>query len=91
LIYAVKKNYSPKDQKGLVQIKGAAYKEGIVTSLTRYPDCTAWLAYEGGSYKFANRSGCGAIWKSKADRMIGDFYVKKRPKIPWEKRAKRPC
>jgi hypothetical protein len=66
-------SYSPKDRKGFLRIKGVAAKEGDNTS--RYPDCAVWIEYEDGSYKFPNRSGCRAIWKTKADRMIEDFFI----------------
>ncbi|CAI6342331.1 unnamed protein product [Periconia digitata] len=87
-IRSKKNNYSPKDRKGFVQMKGVAYKES--TSANRFPVCAVWIEYEDGSSKFVNRSGCRAIWKSKADRMIEDVFIDKQLEIPWEKRAKRP-
>lgn len=87
-IRSKKNNYSPRDRKGFVQMKGVAYKE--VTSANRFPVCAVWLEYEDGSSKFVNRSGCREIWKSKADRMIEDVFIDKQLEIPWEKRAKRP-
>jgi len=81
-------SYSPKDRKGFFRIKGVAAKEG--DNPDRYPDCAVWVEYEDGSYKFPNRTGCRAIWKTKADRMIEDFFLDNGLEIPWLKKAKRP-
>jgi hypothetical protein len=81
-------SYSPEDRKGFVQIKGVVAKEG--DNPRRYSDCAVWVEYQDGSYKFPNRSGCRAIWKMKADKMIEDFFLENGLEITWLKKAKRP-
>jgi hypothetical protein len=83
-----KKNaYSTKDQKGFLGIYGVTPEEGENPRI--FPSIGLVAKYDHG-WKAMNRSSFRDIWKSKADRMIEDFFLSNELDIPWMKEAKRP-
>jgi hypothetical protein len=83
-----KKNaYSTKDQNGFLGIYGVTPEEGENPRI--FPSIGLVAKYDYG-WKAMNRSSFRDIWKSKADRMIEDFFLSNELDIPWMKEAKRP-
>ena len=80
--------YSRKDQKGFDRILGIT---PVYSDSTRiFPPIAIWARWNDDSRKLMNRTGFRDIWKSRADRMIEDFFVNIGDEIPWAKEAQRP-
>jgi hypothetical protein len=79
--------YSTKDQEGFRRIVGVTAVESENPRI--FPPIALAAEYDYG-LKVINRTGWRDIWKSKADRMIEDFFLSHGLDIPWAKRAKRP-
>ena len=80
--------YSRKDQQGFDQILGVT---PVYSDSSRiFPPVAIWARWHDDSRKLMNRTGFRDIWKSRADRMIEDFFLDNAEEIPWMKVAHRP-
>jgi hypothetical protein len=80
-------SYSPNDRKGYIGIYGVTPEPS--NSNVRFSNIAIVAEWNDG-FRSMNRTGWRAIWKSKADLMIEDFFSEQRLEIPWAKPAKRP-
>lgn len=80
--------YTIKDRNGFRKIVGVTAVESENPRI--FPPIALAAEYDDGRLLVLNRTGWRDIWKSKADRMIEDFFVSNGLDIPWAKPAKRP-